>query len=99
MLIQFIFLHKLNITIKNLNRLKMITEKIINLISKKLKISNSNITKDTQLENIENWDSLNHAVIISSLEDEFNLSFDLDEIIDFETINDISIAVSKKHTE
>ncbi len=77
----------------------MITEKIINLISKKLKISNSNITKDTQLENIENWDSLNHAVIISSLEDEFNLSFDLDEIIDFETINDISIAVSKKHTE
>lgn len=38
---------------------------------------------------LEGWDSLGHITFISAIENSFNVSFDMDEIIMIENLNDI----------
>jgi len=35
----------------------------------------------------ENWDSVNHMVLIAAIESEFDIEFDMDEIVDLSSFN------------
>lgn len=54
------------------------------------------ITEETASSDVENWDSMNHVVLISNLESEFDIKFDLMEIIELNTIRDFVDAIDKK---
>lgn len=54
------------------------------------------ITKETTATDIEKWDSLNHVVLISSLEKEFGVTFDIMEIIGITRIGDFIELIDKK---
>ncbi|WP_352404924.1 hypothetical protein [Sporanaerobacter acetigenes] len=73
------------------DRIKKILEKILNISLEQYKDA------DIKPSNIETWDSLNHLNIVLSLEEEFDVKFETDEILemlkDFTTIVDIL----KKH--
>lgn len=56
-----------------------------------LKIQLSNTAND-----IENWDSLSHVILISKIEEHFKIKFDLMEIIEFESIKDFSEGIKEK---
>ena len=45
-------------------------EKIIKLIEEVLKVPAGTITEDTMIEDVEQWDSLAHVMIIGQLEEE-----------------------------
>jgi len=52
-------------------------------------------TEETASADIEKWDSLNHVVLISTIEKEFNVSFDIMEIIGISKFGDFIDLVEK----
>lgn len=45
---------------------------------------------------IHGWDSLNHIVLISRIEESFGISFELDEMLTMQSFGEICTAVAKK---
>lgn len=54
------------------------------------------ITLDTQPNDVPAWDSLGHIELASSLEREFNISFDVDELMAMENVREIIRIVQSK---
>jgi acyl carrier protein len=54
------------------------------------------VTVDTRPNDVEGWDSLGHASLASGLESEFNLSFDVDELLAMESVREIIRIVESK---
>jgi acyl carrier protein len=49
----------------------------------------SSITINTVPADVNAWDSMGHVTLASSLEQEFNLSFDVDELMEMESVREI----------
>ena len=47
------------------------------------------ISSDTSQSDIDQWDSLNHAVLIDAIEKQYNIKFDLMDMISMQTVGDI----------
>ena len=45
------------------------------------------ILKDLKYQYIEQWDSLGHMSMIAALEEEFDIMFEMDDIIDFSSFS------------
>lgn len=54
------------------------------------------LSPDDGPENIHEWDSLAHVNIINSIEEEFNISFSEEEIMQIKTLYDINRLVESK---
>jgi acyl carrier protein len=54
------------------------------------------ITEETSANNIESWDSMTHVVLIATIEKEFDITFDIMEIISIATIGDFIDLIDKK---
>jgi acyl carrier protein len=82
---------------KQLKNLYMELEKqIIKIIAESLEVSEDQITEDTAIGDIPEWNSLGHIVIISSLEKEFSINFDPEIIMDLEDVSDIVGAIDER---
>ena len=46
-------------------------------------ISKDKLKKDLKYNTIPQWDSVGHMSMIAALEDSFNITFEMDDIIDF----------------
>lgn len=65
------------------------TKKLYKIISEIMSVPASMITEQSGPENIENWDSFHGLVLVDKLENEFNVKFTLDEVIDVKKVADI----------
>ena len=54
------------------------------------------IIEDYGPDEIESWDSLCHAAMVSSLEEEYSITFEMEEVLDMETIGSIISQLQKK---
>jgi acyl carrier protein len=70
--------------------------RILAIVSEVLRIPVEQITEESSPDNIKTWDSLNHVQIILSLEDEFGISLDGEEIIEMQSVGRILEIVAKK---
>ena len=68
-------------------------KKIIKIIAESLEVSEDQITEDTAIGDIPEWNSLGHIILISSLEKEFSINFDPEIIMDLEDVSDIVSAI------
>jgi len=68
------------------------SKKLYEVISRVLSVPVSQINDQSGPESIERWDSFNGLVLADALESEFNIKFELDEVVDVHTVADI-----KKH--
>ena len=50
---------------------------------------------ELQYQDIERWDSLGHMSMIGALEDEFDIMFEMDDIIEFSSFNKGKETLSK----
>ena len=50
-------------------------------------IDESALGPDLKYESIPEWDSIGHMALIAELEDEFDISMEMDDIIDFSSYN------------
>ena len=57
-------------------------DKIIALIEELLKVPAGTITEETQIKDVEEWDSLAHVMIIGELEEKLGVSIPLDEAVE-----------------
>ena len=56
----------------------------------------SAITEDLEFNSIEEWDSIGHMGLIAALEEEFNISFETDDIVEFSSYKK-GIEILKKY--
>lgn len=56
------------------------------------------ITIDTEPDDLKAWDSMGHVTLASSLEQEFDLTFDVDELMEMENVREIVRVIESKVT-
>jgi len=66
------------------------------LIAKTLDIEKEKLNDKSSPENISSWDSFNALMIVSELENNFNVKFTLEEVMAVKNFKDIKDAL-KKH--
>ena len=64
-------------------------EKIIALIEEVLQVSAGTVTEDTCMEDLEEWDSLAHVMLIGELEEKLGVSIPLDEAAEITSVREI----------
>lgn len=57
-------------------------EKIISLVEEILKVPAGTVTEATMMEDLEQWDSLAHVMIIGELEEKLGVVIPLDEAVE-----------------
>ena len=75
-----------------------IEQRIFNIIAKCIEVSTDDLSEETAIGDFPKWDSLGHMVIISELEKEFSIKFDMESIIEIEDISDIIEVVEEQTT-
>lgn len=61
-------------------------EKLIGAFAEALSVDPSIITDDLKYQGIRQWDSISHMVLISQLEETFDVSIDTDDVIDMSSV-------------
>lgn len=64
-------------------------EQIIALIEEILKVEPGTITADTKIEDVEEWDSLAHVMIIGELDEKLHISLPLDEAVEITSMAEL----------
>ena len=62
-------------------------EKLIQSFAEALSIEPSLITDTLMYQGIEEWDSISHMILISQLEEAFDISIDTDDVIDLSSVS------------
>lgn len=70
--------------------------KIKQLISDILDVPVADISDNANPDNTENWDSINHLNIITALEEEFDVFFTEEEMIELMSLENIIAALADK---
>ena len=77
------------------NRMNILIQ-IKKIISDVLNVSISDLEMGSSPDNTENWDSIKHMDIIASLEEEFSITFDEEEIFEMMNLEIILIIIQEK---
>lgn len=57
---------------------------------------NISLNENTNANDIEGWDSLTHITILEAVQDEYGITFALDEIIEMQNVGDMIDAITRK---
>lgn len=72
-----------------------IKEKVFEIIAECLEKDVSDLTLDTDMDDIAEWDSMRNVMILSRLEEEFDIMIPEDDIFDLVTIGTIVEEIEK----
>ena len=72
-----------------------IEERVIKIIAKAIEVESNKIDEDTAIGDFPNWDSMGQLIIITSLEKEFDIKFDPEDIMDLEDVGDMISAIEE----
>lgn len=64
-------------------------DKIILMLEEILSLAAGSITEDTVIDDIEEWDSLAHVLIIGELESRFGIPIPLDQAIEITSVKEL----------
>ena len=70
-------------------------EKLFCIIKESIGTSET-INQETKLKDFSNWDSMNHMILITQIESEFNIQLTGDEIADSQTVGCINKLIELK---
>ena len=73
-----------------------IKDKVFEIIANVLNVSVTEITLESTVGDFPSWDSLGQLNILQSVQDEFDVEFEPEEMMDIEDVNDIIKAVESK---
>jgi acyl carrier protein len=72
--------------------LKQLNEILIDILDRE----DINISRDSRIDDYDEWDSLAHINIVTQIEGDFNIKFTLDEIEEFYSVKNILNLIIKK---
>ena len=55
-----------------------------------------NVNEASTADDIEDWDSLTHITLISTIEDEFNIRFDMKTVLQAKNLGELADAIEEK---
>lgn len=61
-------------------------EKLKESFAEALNLNIENITDDLAYQSIPEWDSISHMILISQLEEDFDLSLETDDVIEMSSV-------------
>jgi acyl carrier protein len=73
-------------------------EKLYNLLAEILEMESSEIDNSTGVGNCDNWDSISLLMIVSELEEAFEISFEPNEIESITNVEIITNLINKKRS-
>ena len=62
---------------------------IFELMAEILQVSEDMITEDTRMDDLEEWDSLTHVMLIGELETRLGISIPLDEAVEITSVKEL----------
>lgn len=68
-------------------------DRVIKIIAEAIDVESNKIDEDTAIGDFPNWDSMGQLIIITSLEKEFDIKFDPEDIMDLEDVGDMISAI------
>ena len=71
-------------------------EKYRKVFSKSLSVEETKFNEKLKYNDIPEWDSIGHMTLMSGLEEEFNISLETDDIVDFSSFEK-GIEILKKY--
>jgi len=71
-------------------------QKLEELLADTLSCSKSDLKNENGPDQIVNWDSITHMEMISKIEENFDIEFDVDEINEMDTVAKIKDALKKQ---
>lgn len=71
-------------------------DKLLEILSQVLLLDKDKITDDLRRKDYEPWDSMAHLVVVSEIENEFEIFFEDEEVIDLWTVGDIKKVLATK---
>lgn len=69
-------------------------EKVIRLIEDILKVPAGTIQPDTRIEDVEEWDSLAHVMILGAMEEQLGIVVPLEEAIEMTKVSELLELIS-----
>lgn len=73
----------------------MIRDKVLRIVGQVLEVDPATLTDDSSGKTIEAWDSLKHINLILSLEEEFNVHLNDDQILKMNSVGAIVAILSE----
>lgn len=73
-----------------------VDKRIEALVTEVLQISALQVTDDLTMRDVDSWDSLKHMELIVSLEQNFGIEFDFDEIVAMRSVGEIKRVLSER---
>ncbi len=70
--------------------------KVNDILKDVLDLCDLEISDETTASDVDEWDSLNHINIISTIEDEFGINFDMSEVVNFKNVGDMVDKIMEK---
>lgn len=71
-------------------------KKLNAILSKVLGIEENEINNETSPDSVDSWDSFNGLILVSELENNFNVKFTMEEITSVKCVGDIKKALKKR---
>ena len=75
--------------------IKNIRTKVLQIISNEFEISLSSLSENMGPDNISKWDSMGGLTLMLEIEKQFNLEFEVDDLLKISNINDIIMLIEK----
>ncbi len=76
-----------------------IKEKVFEIVAECLEKNVTDLTLDTDMDDVEEWDSMRNVMILSRLEEEFDIMIPEDDIFDLVTVGAIVEEIEKIKAE
>jgi acyl carrier protein len=73
-----------------------ILEKVIEIVATTCEVDKSEVTGESTVGDFPAWDSMGHLAILNAVEEAFDISFEPEEMMEMEDVNDIVKAVEEK---
>ena len=75
---------------------RSILNEIKDIFVELFKTDNIDINENTSPENINEWDSLHHVMLIAAIEKKYDIKFELSDMLNIKNIGDICTCVINK---
>lgn len=78
-------------------RKNLVKDKVIEVLSAVMKIDRNEIIEKSSIDTVPNWDSISHMNLVMALEEEFELTFSEEQILEMLSV-EIIIEIIKENT-
>lgn len=75
---------------------KEMLKELASIFEEVFEMEDMQITEETNSDNIEDWNSLNHLTLIGEIEQAFNIKFSMQEMLEIKSVKKILNIIEKE---